>query len=221
LGNYLLKPGLNTLVITMRDGLGNVLGTTTLQVNWIELLNPTNAPVNLTDWRVSDNNMTFVIPAGYSIPAGGRLLIWADDEVAQNTGSDDLHANFQLSASGETVSLRAPDTTLIDSVSYSKVETDESLGRCPDGSVEFAIQTLPTPLGANVVTRFSSLTRTGNVVSFSFTTTPGYRYLGEWSGDLTGWQPMGSFSTAGGTSLSLEDPAATSSKRFYRVRVSD
>jgi len=191
--------------------------------DWLELFNPTGTPVDLANWRLTDSAASpakFIVPAGYTIPAGGYLLVWADNEVAQNTAaSPQLHANFKLSAASGIIALRAPDGTLVDSIAYGPQTTDHSEGRFPEGSATIGALTLPTPGAANALTRFLSLTQTGNNATFAFTTTPGLHYQIEFSEDLVLWQPLGSEQVALGTTLTVEDPLAAVGRRFYRARV--
>ncbi|MHC4244724.1 MAG: lamin tail domain-containing protein, partial [Planctomycetota bacterium] len=79
---------------------------------------------NLTKWRIPDNN-----PAATTIGAGGYLLIWADNDIADSG----LHTNFKLDAGGEEIGLFDRDgKTLIDSVVFGEQSGDISSGRYPD-----------------------------------------------------------------------------------------
>jgi hypothetical protein len=193
--------------------------------DWLEIYNPTGAPVNLVNWRLSDNPALpakFSIPAGYSIPAGGRLLVWADNEVVQNNvANSQLHAGFKLSSDGGAIVLSAPDGMLVDSVSFGAQTTDRTGGRYPDGAAEIHALTLPTPLTANALTQFTELTRAATSVTLTFTTTPGLRYQVEYSDELMAWLPLGIEQVATGETLTLTDPAAGGGQRFYRAVVSE
>ena len=193
--------------------------------DWLEIYNPTGAPVNLANWRLSDNPALpakFVIPAGYSIPAGGRLLVWADNEVVQNTvANSQLHAGFKLSAGGGAIVLSAPDGTLVDAVSFGTQTTDRTEGRYPDGAAEIHALTLPTPAAANALTQFTEVMRAAETVTLTFTTTPGLRYQIEYSDDLVTWHSLGNEQVATGDTLTVEDLAASGARRFYRAVVSE
>ena len=69
--------------------------------DWFELYNPGERAVSLQDWYLSDvttNQFKFRIPAGYSLPPRGLLLVWADEEAGQNQPDrPGLHVNFRLS----------------------------------------------------------------------------------------------------------------------------
>ena len=110
----------------------NADATGLLYNDWIELYNPGSGAVNLAGHFLSDDPLDpfkWDFPAGVSIPAGGYLIVWAD-----NSDSSPLHTNFKLSSAGETVSLSAPDGTLLDQMTYGDVNTNVSIGRYPNGT---------------------------------------------------------------------------------------
>lgn len=109
--------------------------------DWIELHNKSTAAVNVGGWYISDNaanRKKWQIPAGTTIPASGYLIIWADEDSSQNTTTH-LHANFKLSASGETVLLSGSDTAILDQVTYGQLITDKTYGRKPNGTGDFFV----------------------------------------------------------------------------------
>jgi hypothetical protein len=118
--------------------------------DWIEIRNSgassvdmggmflTNDPASPTLWR---------IPNGVSMPAGGYLLFWADNQ----TDSGDRHTSFTLDSAGGSIALFGTDgMTQIDSVTYGPQATDLSYGRIPDGTGAWEYMTAPTPGAANV-----------------------------------------------------------------------
>ncbi|MHC4560384.1 MAG: chitobiase/beta-hexosaminidase C-terminal domain-containing protein, partial [Planctomycetota bacterium] len=95
-----------------------------------------------TKWQIPGN-----IPAATTIPAGGFLLIWADNDIT-DTG---LHANFKLDSSGEAVGLFESDgVTLIDSISFGNQTSDISYGRFPDASDNLRFMAFPSYLMSNI-----------------------------------------------------------------------
>jgi CotH protein/lamin tail-like protein len=104
--------------------------------DYIELYNAEDSPVDLTGRYLTDdltNPNKWEFPTGTIIPAGGYLVVWADDEPLQGP----LHATFKLSAGGESVGLfDRVDNQLaeIDALTYGQQETDIAQGRSPDGS---------------------------------------------------------------------------------------
>lgn len=120
--------------------------------DWIEIFNPGNEPVDLAGWYISDDpaNITrYQFPVGGTeaiVPANGWLLIWADNQSAQG----DLHTNFALSASGESVILVAPDAvSVVDRVDFGPQQTDVSYGRSIDGGLPWVEFVVPTPGASN------------------------------------------------------------------------
>lgn len=116
--------------------------------DWFELYNAGPQPVNLSAYTLTQdpvNKSKYVIPNGTVIPAGGWLLIWADDETGQTTAQQ-LHVNFKLAAAGESISLFAPDGSLVDAVAFGPQTNNVSQGRFPDGMAEpFVFMDVPTP----------------------------------------------------------------------------
>lgn len=115
--------------------------------DWIELYNTTSEDISLEGVFLSDdatNPDKWAFPAA-TIPAGGFLLLWADEDQNQ----EGLHTNFKLSKSGEEILLSNTDGSIIDEVVFGAQETDVSWGRCPDATGAFTAMT-PTPGSANL-----------------------------------------------------------------------
>jgi CotH protein/lamin tail-like protein/Ig-like domain-containing protein len=123
--------------------------------DWFELFNPNDFPIDLSGYYLSDtltNKTHSRIPNGYTLPAHGYLLVWADNETGQNPSNRvDLHASFDLRRVGEDIALFAPDGTLVDSVTFTNHTTDVSEGRFPDGAPDRYFMTTTTPGTNNVV----------------------------------------------------------------------
>ncbi len=121
--------------------------------DWFELYNPGPKEASLGGYYLTDtltNKFQYQIPSGYSIPAGGYLLVWANNQSNQNsTNNPSLHVNFQLNKSGEAIGLFAADGTRVDAVTFGPQISDVSEGRCPDGAPTFAVFPAATPLAAN------------------------------------------------------------------------
>ncbi len=196
--------------------------------DWIELYNPSGGVVSLTNWTLSDSTpapgATFVIPAGYSVSAQGRLLVWADDETVQNTGSGQLHVPFKLSNAGETLTLRAPDGTVVDTVTFGAQVANISQGRIPDGGA--AIDFLASPGAASVnsaaiappVATASSVMDAG-VLTITVKTIPGFTYQLQTTPELSTvpWENLSSPVTATAGTLVFPVTPGLESNNFYRV----
>jgi hypothetical protein len=122
--------------------------------DWIELYNYGNTAVDVGGMYLSDNleqptmwQIPASNPAATTIPAGGYLLIWADNDTA-DAG---LHANFQLGAGGDDIGLFAADgSTLIDSISFGEQRTDISFGRFPDAGSDLRLMAFASPGWQNI-----------------------------------------------------------------------
>jgi len=109
--------------------------------DWIELFNNTDEAIPLAGYFLSDDSddlASWTFP-DTSIAANSFLIVWADKDEEQ-TG---LHANFKLSASGETIFLCNQDTITLDEVSFGGQTDDISTGRIPNGIGAF-VQMSPT-----------------------------------------------------------------------------
>ena len=90
-----------------------------------------------TKWRIPGND-----PVSTIISAGGYLVIWADNDIAEAG----LHANFKLGADGDEIALTGKrGSTLIDSVVFSKQSSNISYGRFPDSDTSWRFFPTPTP----------------------------------------------------------------------------
>ena len=76
--------------------------------DWIELYNEGASAVNLSNWSLSDdasNPGMWNFPEGTLLPAGGYLIILADNPPAAIESAHYLHANFKLDGGGEFLGL--------------------------------------------------------------------------------------------------------------------
>lgn len=121
--------------------------------DWFELYNAGSTPVNLSAYTLTDTSTDkakFVIPNGTVIPAGGFLLVWADEETGQASPGA-LHVNFKLAGGGEEIGLYAPDGTPVDLVRFGAQTANVSEGRFPDGNAApFVTMDVPSPGSVNV-----------------------------------------------------------------------
>lgn len=122
--------------------------------DWIELYNPNSVAEDISNWTISDNAAQWTIPAGTSIPADGYLIIFASDkgdptDPAYPGPAGELHANFQLSSAGETVTLINDGFGVEDSVTYPSIATDTSYGTDGLGGYVVRATAQVSPLEAN------------------------------------------------------------------------
>ncbi|MCX5684958.1 MAG: SMP-30/gluconolactonase/LRE family protein, partial [Planctomycetota bacterium] len=127
-------------------------GTVEVYPDWIEIRNPGASAIDMGGMYLTNDTGTpkkFQIPTGVSIPAGGYLLFWADN----NTSAGSRHMNFTLDSAGGTLSLYDIDgITRIDTITYGAQTTNVSYGRNPDGTGAWQAMTAATPGAANTAT---------------------------------------------------------------------
>jgi len=211
--------------------------------DWLEIYNPTATPVDLTGWSLTDTPSGpagFEVPGGYTVPAYGHLLVWADNETGQNsTNRPDLHVNFKLEKEGESIGLFAPDGTLIDSVTFGLQTNNVSQGRSPDGGTNLLFFPLPTPGNTNLnrppapwITRIElvemppgsaptmkGVSLSGGTLNIAVTTVPGAPYQIRFKSNLAevSWTPLRAPIMATDAELSVLDDMGTSRQRFYQA----
>jgi Lamin Tail Domain len=104
--------------------------------DWFEIYNPGANAINLAGMYVSDDPadpFKYKIPntntAQTTIQANGYLVFWADEQSTQGL----RHANFKLSAMGESVGLYYIDGRKIDEKSFPSVPENKTYGRTTNG----------------------------------------------------------------------------------------
>ncbi|NUO82447.1 CotH kinase family protein, partial [candidate division KSB1 bacterium] len=108
--------------------------------DWIELYNNTAHDVDLSAMYISDNELRptkWQFPQNTSIPAHGYLIVWADEDSLQSG----LHANFKLSANGESIRLSDTAGAIVDSVHFGPQTANVAMARVPNGTGQFVKQT--------------------------------------------------------------------------------
>ena len=197
--------------------------------DWLELFNPTAAAVTLAGWRLSDSNSSpteFIFPSGYSIAANGYVLAWCDEATALNNPPASLHLPFRLSASGETLTLTAPDGTVVDTVTFGEQTTDVSQGRSPDGGDAIVVLPAASPGASNapappaVPLEVLSLIQAGGNYVLIVATEPGKRYQlqSKTSLDETAWANEGPAVLAEASTVAFTITAGAEPQRFFRVQ---
>lgn len=132
-----LYPESDGLVISelMADNASSIQTSSGEHTDWIEIYNGTDSPINLAGYSLSDDatdRRRYVFP-NITLAAGEYQLVFASG--AEQSG-DELHAAFRLSTEGEHVVLYDPLGTPISYLEYDHLDTDESLARRENGSVE-------------------------------------------------------------------------------------
>ena len=156
---------LNIILLLLLSACGNNENKKTLRINellsanaqtnldpdfkqfsdWIELYNDSNETINISHYYLSDkedNPTKWSFPEETTIKPYGYLLIWADGKDQNLTN---LHTNFKLSQSGETVTLSDAQAKRIETIRLSKQESDISFGK-EKGKLLYMV---PTPASKN------------------------------------------------------------------------
>ena len=117
--------------------------------DWIELHNPTDMPISLAGYTLTDDPDE---PDKWRLPfttlaPGAFVVVWASGENRVTPAG--WHTNFRLSGGGEYVGLFGPDGQAVDTVTFGTQEADVSLGRLGTVSDRWVAFPVPTPWTAN------------------------------------------------------------------------
>lgn len=132
--------------VSYEDGYGDV-------PDWIEIRNPSGAPVPLLGYGLSDNAVKpfkWTFP-DVTIPAYGRMVVFASGNSTPVDPSGFVHTSWSLSASGEAIKLTAPNGTVLDTIAFPPQHEDLAYARNFEGTWGFAD---PTPNKINLSTRY-------------------------------------------------------------------
>ena len=112
--------------------------------DWIELYNGTDEAVNLSDYSIKDeSNGEWIFPTGTIIEGKGFLVIFASNKDGVFNG--ELHTNFAISSSGESLYLFDAANNLIDETVAVPLEADISYARIIDGQNNWYACAVTTP----------------------------------------------------------------------------
>lgn len=155
--NQILQQGdlLINEIVSIGSTQNNEFGNST---DWFELYNPsTTDTIFLTAnrWYFSDDNTErtkYLLNKDMLVLPDSFLVIWCD---GLDTIANDVHTNFGLSGSGETIVLSYVDAQgnllNIDQYTFRAITSGKSLGRSPDGSNNWITFDQPT-LGSSNIT---------------------------------------------------------------------
>ena len=191
---------------------------------WFELYNSGSTNVNLAGFYLSgavSNLAQFRIPAGYTIPAKGFLLVWTDGLTNQNQpASADLHVNFSLQQSGNIL-LFDSNFLQLDAVNLAPQASDTSSGSKVDGDSAILNLFVATPRQSNnQIWALPPTRRTADgamVLSFSGFPFALQRILAANSLDHPMWTNLTAVSADGLGIFGYTDTNVFSSQRFYRA----
>ncbi|MGA1841336.1 MAG: lamin tail domain-containing protein [bacterium] len=143
--------------------------------DWIELYNAGENTIDLGGMYMTDdltNPAKWQIPSGITIPSGGYLFFWADNDDEEGI----FHTNFNLNKDGEQIGLFDTDSRgnmLIDKVVFGEQIIDISFGRLCDGEEPLVFFENSTPDYSNTfpagmnnyICRFSQTTNSYSVIN--------------------------------------------------------
>ncbi|MCR3923552.1 MAG: CotH kinase family protein, partial [Firmicutes bacterium] len=116
-------------------------------VDWIEIYNSGTTAIDLTGFGLSDQEedpFRWEFPE-ITIEPASFLLVYASGKDRSGNNNKNLHTNFKLNVSGETVTLTAPTGGRVDALVTGRLEEGLSAGRYPDGGEGRFFFTQPSP----------------------------------------------------------------------------
>ncbi len=194
--------------VSLEDGYGDM-------PDWVEIRNPSGSAVPLLGYGLSDNMskpFKWTFP-DVTIPAYGRLIVFASDKEQKIDPAGFLHAKWKLSDEGESIKLTAPNATVLDTVTFPEQEEDIAYARDFEGTWGFAD---PTPQKLNLSTRYQ-----GWLQDVSFSQKRGF-FTNSFALTITNPNPDSTLlvSTNGTEpSLAYTGPIQIDSTRVVRARV--
>jgi hypothetical protein len=158
------------------------------------------------------------------VPAGGYLLVWADENTGQTRTNGDLHVNFRLSLSGEYIAIEDPQGRLVDAVTFGAQTANITQGRFPNGAPPpYVALTSPTPRGPNLLSPSGpeiglAELLPGDVFRLTWSATAGRTYRVQFKNNLDDaeWLDLSGDVTASGSTAARTD-AISGGRRFYRI----
>jgi hypothetical protein len=130
--------------------------------DWFELYNAGSAPVDLTNYYLSDkasNPTKWQIPSGATIAPNGFIRVFCNGRGGINGGQ--IHPSFKLTQTkSEKIILSDPSGIILDSLTIRINKPDHSWGRTADGGPTWGVFTTPTcgttnNLGPSAMSRYA------------------------------------------------------------------
>jgi CotH kinase protein/Lamin Tail Domain/Chitobiase/beta-hexosaminidase C-terminal domain len=122
--------------------------------DWVEIRNPNNYRLDLAGLKLADASATWTFPA-VTMQPNAFLVVFASGKNRTNPAAN-LHTNFTLSASGETLTLRDPADAILQTVTFGAQKNNVSFGT-PAGGGAAGFFVPPTPGAVNGTTAFTGL----------------------------------------------------------------
>ena len=132
------------------------------RTDWLELYNATGKEIDVTGMTLSAfspesekvKNCTLTASAGVNsvIPPHGHLVVWCDESEPLS----EMHAPFKLDVDSGMVVLTAADSAWADTLCYIPHDKRASVGRYPDGGIQYYTFALPSIDAPNRITSYST-----------------------------------------------------------------
>lgn len=118
-------------------------------VDWIELYNNSNIPINLEHFKLTDDPSVIDKWSFPSIIINPHefLLVFASGK--NRITLNQLHTNFKIDSDGEPLILSSPNHNIIDSYSPISLGQNKSYGRLNDGTPNIGFLSIATPNQSN------------------------------------------------------------------------
>ena len=135
---------------------GTIVDENGLTADWLEIMNVSNAPVELEGYMLAKNDSAsnvFEFPA-YTLEAGECVIVFADSTLRNDAGGE-FHAPFKLSSAGGSLMLFSPSSVAIDMVSFPSLSSDTAYVR--EDLAVWSVSDQPTPGLPNTAENYQSL----------------------------------------------------------------
>lgn len=154
----IIAPGDIVINELQSDNMSDTTDASGVYEDWFELHNIGEHSVDIGGYYITDKlnqpnkfQVPDDIPDSTTIPAGGFILLYADEDGSEGWN----HTNFKFNSAGEYIVLRSPDGfSIADSVHFNEIPTNHSWGRDIDGTGPWRLFTPEetTPEYCNVCT---------------------------------------------------------------------
>lgn len=114
-------------VVSSNDGVA--IDETGQTEDWLELVNRSDATVNLSHYAIADSANEFHTLPNVMLQANQVILFWADDDTDDGV----RHLPFKLSSDGETLTLKRLADNHVEQITVPPLATNQSIARFPDG----------------------------------------------------------------------------------------
>ena len=128
--------------------------------SWVELYNPTDAAINLQDYKIGTKNKVskaWQLP-NKTVAAKGYVIIYCD-KAGEDDGVSAMHTNFRLESGKDGALYLFKGSEVVDQLEGMAKQPAPNIayGRKTDGAEEWGYQATPTPDKANCGTTYKKV----------------------------------------------------------------